>query len=419
MNLLFVSSNFPDAAHRSRGTYNGELCCALTEQHRVQVIAPRTWSETLRSIRQRRPFAAPPTFAAAGIECRYPTFLNTPGVLRRLHGHSMWFSIRDDVIRLNRRGPIDGVLSYWAHPDGETALRAARLLDVPHMVIVGGSDVLLLPQPPGRRNTVVNVLRSSQAVVTVSNGLRQAVINFGVPEERVHTIYQGVDARIFRPNRQQDARSRLGLSGARARLLWVGRMVDVKALHILVEGCVELQLRGTEFELVIVGDGPLRAETATMIENKGLQSRVRFVGAVGHDQLADWYSAADLTVLSSWSEGLPNVLRESLACGTPFVATNVGSIREIADPDCCALVDPGDPIGFADAVVQVLDGDHHLVAAHLRPRTWADCANEITRLLSKLRNARDCESRLELPADDPESTSNSEFSPPQQPASVV
>ena len=98
-------------------------------------------------------------------------------------------------------------------------------------------------------------------------------------------------------------------------------------------------------------------------EARGLSTYVTFVGPKTHDELPDWYRAADLTVLPSRSEGLPNVLRESLACGTPFVASDVGGIREIADRSSSLLVSSEDPASLADAIAQGLDrwdGDRSL-----------------------------------------------------------
>ncbi len=95
------------------------------------------------------------------------------------------------------------------------------------------------------------------------------------------------------------------------------------------------------------------------------------MGPVSHDQLADWYRAADLTVLCSESEGLPNVLRESVACGTPFVSTEVGSIKEIADPDYSELVPKHDAAALARGIETVLSGPHRAAAQNYQPRPGA------------------------------------------------
>src|SRR5664280_316121 len=70
----------------------------------------------------------------------------------------------------------------------------------------------------------------------------------------------------------------------------------------------------------------------------------------------NWYGACDVVALPSYSEGIPNVLREAAACGRPFVATQVGGIPEIADPATSVLVEPGSPEMLADALTDVLSG---------------------------------------------------------------
>ena len=110
-------------------------------------------------------------------------------------------------------------------------------------------------------------------------------------------------------------------------------MVPVKGLDILLQSLALLRSRDLDCHLYLVGDGPLRKQLMVQANVLGLSTRITFVGPKLHEELPAWYRAADLTVLPSRSEGLPNVLRESLACGTPFVASNVGGIVEIADPN--------------------------------------------------------------------------------------
>jgi glycosyltransferase involved in cell wall biosynthesis len=108
---------------------------------------------------------------------------------------------------------------------------------------------------------------------------------------------------------------------------------------------------------------------------------VTFVGYVPHSDLADWYTAADLTVLPSHSEGVPNVLLESIASGTPFVATRVGGIAEIADPVLDRLVAPGDPAALADAIVDALSMPQPAERRALSTRTVADAATQMLEVL--------------------------------------
>lgn len=390
MNLLFLSETFPDAASPAKGTYNAALCRALAVQNRVQVIAPRQWPEALKRRLRKQRTVAPEALTRDGIEVAYPTYWYTPRFGETYYGCWMSRCVRRDVERFQKSAPIDAVLSYWAHPDGEAGLQAARRCGVPSAVIVGGSDVLLLPKRKGRGACVRRVLSESSAVITVSEGLRSAVIELGIDPSRVHTICQGVDRERFHPGDQEAARRRVGLGASGAKtLVWVGRMVDVKRLDVLLDACRLLWQSGMRLSLHLVGDGPLRSSLERQAVESGLEECVHFEGPVGHDLLADWYRAADLAVLSSSSEGLPNVLREAVACGTPFVSTDVGSIREIARPEFSRLVPAGAAGGLATAIREALHPSYKEAARAYQPRSWADCANDVQRLLERLRSEND------------------------------
>ena len=130
----------------------------------------------------------------------------------------------------------------------------------------------------------------------------------------------------------------------------VGRLVPIKGFQHLIASCAVLKTRGRTFDCHILGDGPLRGPLQRQIEHLGLEDCVKLAGPQSQTRLAEWYRAADLTVLSSLSEGVPNVLLESLACGTPFVATSVGGVPEIADRLYDRLVPPASPVAMADAI---------------------------------------------------------------------
>ena len=95
-----------------------------------------------------------------------------------------------------------------------------------------------------------------------------------------------------------------------------------------------LHERGVGFELVLLGDGPLKEAVRAQCVARGISGHVRFVGSKPPEELGAWYRAADRVLLSSHSEGLPNVLREAQACGIPFIATNVGGV---ATDTCSSL----------------------------------------------------------------------------------
>jgi glycosyltransferase involved in cell wall biosynthesis len=372
MRLLLIADNFPSPLEPTRGIFNLGLARALAARHDVRVVAPVSW------LRGRSPRMA----TIEGIEVHHPRYYYTPKVLRRFYGSFLWWSVRGTVLRLLREQRPDAVLGYWAHPDGAVAVRAARLAGVPAVVMVGGSDVLLLARNRVRRRCIGRVLRQADAVVTTSQDLKQKLGDLGVSPERVHVVYRGVDHQRFSPGDRAGARQRLGIPTEGRSLLAVGRLVPVKGFDVLLEACARLRDRGTVFHLYLVGDGPLREKLRAQCDALGLSGTVTLAGLVRHEELADWYRAADLTVLPSRSEGVPNVLRESLACSTPFVASDVGGVAELAAAGGGRLVPPEDPVILADAIAAAL-------AAPARPvisptAGWEESAEALLRVLRPL-----------------------------------
>ncbi|MCA8990578.1 MAG: glycosyltransferase [Planctomycetaceae bacterium] len=381
MRYLFISTTFPDAANPARGTYNSALCRALAERHEVRVISPRMFTEVLLRQTSR---TTPANIRDAGIRAEYPTYWYTPKFWQEYYGDQMWWSVRRLVDRTLKEFQPDAVLSYFAHPDGQVGLQAAQQMGIPSAVIVGGSDVLVLPNHPKRGQIVRRVLHETTRIITVSDGLREKCIELGCAPDAVRTIYQGVETDVFFQADKQAARAERNIPQDAEVLVWVGRMVSIKGLDLLIDAFQRVCAQRPQARLYLLGDGPSRQEVEQQAKRLGIEDKVTCIGSVGHDQIADWYRAADLCVLSSHSEGLPNVLRESLACGTPFVSTDVGSIREIADEKYSLLVQERDPQQFANAIEHGLQENYRDAAASFTPRTWNNCADEVQEMFGEL-----------------------------------
>lgn len=384
MNILFLSLTFPDSISPERGTYNLELCSALARQHHVKVLAPRSWHEWFAIRRAGRRYHPCDATQARGLSVSFPVYWYVPRIKPQMLGQAIWLSIRSEVMRITEGFRPDAVISYWAYPDGDGGLAIARHFEIPSIVIAGGSDVLLLPNEPGRGPAVRRVLTQSRIVTTVSDGLRAATIALGVPDDKVRTIRQGVNPQLFQPGSKAQSRRLLGLHADAKVLVWVGRMVPVKNLDLLVDAMRIALEACPDIVLHLVGDGPSRTALKARVASEGLVDSIRFEGPIGHDRLPDWYRAADAVVLSSASEGLPNVLRESLACGTPFVATDVGDIREIARPEFARLVASGDAPAMAEAIGEILKPQYGHAARTHNPRDWDACAREFSELLDEI-----------------------------------
>lgn len=175
-------------------------------------------------------------------------------------------------------------------------------------------------------------------------------------------IEPGVDTDVFTPDEQ--------LTKDRTRLVFVGRFVPAKNLKLLLEAVSGLADRD-DWELVLVGDGPLRETLEATVERLGLRDRVEFPGYVDNDDIAPYYREANVFVLSSTIEDYPLTLLEAQSAGTPVVASTVGGIPEIVDEGITGLLfESGDVDGLREALRRLLDEPERRqeMARHARER---------------------------------------------------
>ena len=386
MRLLFLSNVHPNPLAPGKGTFNGALIRALGQQHDVHVVCPVSWVDQLRArqtVLPSTPILLQPTVTAS-----YPIFWYPPKMLRAQYDRFLELSIQRRVERDLKTFRPDAVLSYWAHPDGAVALRIARRLGVPAISMVGGSDVLLIGKKCARRTAILNTLVKSDAVIAVSSDIAQQVVADGVDSKRVFVVRRGVDENVFCPGDRNAARRRLGLPLDAQILVGVGRLVPVKDWPALVTACGHLQQQGQGVRCYLLGDGAGRPALERQINELGLRGNFELRGGQSQAVLADWYRAADLVVLPSLSEGIPNVLLEAIACGAAFVATNVGGIPEIADPEFDQLVSPAEPIRLADAIQERL-GLKWVQSRHrAKPQSWQDSAEKVVDIIQSCRRTR-------------------------------
>lgn len=217
------------------------------------------------------------------------------------------------------------------------------------------------------------VLRRFDAVVAVSRALAEAAVRDGVPQDRVHLLPNAWTDDADSADRVS-ARRALGLTPDGFVVGWVGRLIRVKGGDIFLKALA--MLSDLPLSAAIVGDGPERAALESQAASLGLRERVKFVGQVAN--AAPLFSAFDLFVLSSRSEGSPITLFEAMAAGIPIVASSVGGVPDVLSETEGRLVPPGDPIALSQAIRAVHSdvGEAEQRAAEARRRLTSDFALE-------------------------------------------
>lgn len=387
MRILFFSYAYPNAAQPTLGTFNRSLLEALVRQHQVRVVAPVSFVETLKHRINGQQVFDPSFQAIPGVAADYVPFYYPPKILRDRFDDFLWWSVRSRLTRVLREFRPDVMLSYWAHPDGAVAVRAGREHRIPVVTMVGGSDVLLLGRSGRRRDAILQALRDADAVVAVSRHIADTLTSDGLPANKLHVVKRGIDGHVFQPGDRLEARRELGLPLRRFTLVSVGRCVPVKGHTHLLAACARLHREGHSFGCYLLGDGPLRGQLQREIEQYRLQTCVELRGPQPQSELAKWYRAANVTVLPSLSEGIPNVLLESLAANTPLIASNVGGIPEIADERFDDLIPAANSGALAEAMRRRLRNERSVPDAGVRrfqPQSWEDSAQSLCDVFAKL-----------------------------------
>jgi glycosyltransferase involved in cell wall biosynthesis len=200
-----------------------------------------------------------------------------------------------------------------------------------------------------------------------------------------------VDPERFRAHDREEARRALGLDLQERIVLCVGHLVVRKGFQHVVRALPRVLAARPETRLVIVGakgeEGDFSRQLHRTIAECGLAERVSLPGAVPNENLALWYSAADVFCLASEKEGRANVLLEALACGTPIVATGVWGTPEIVcDESLGILVERTDPETLGRALLAALERewDRERLVSHARGFSWDAAAELVERALAGL-----------------------------------
>jgi len=389
MRVLVLSSTFPSSSQPTRGVFVRERIRRLGKRCEVVVVAPVPWFPLNRWIRRERA-TVPAVEHQEGLTVYHPRFFSVPRYAKFLDGAFYYLSLLAFTRRLRRTFPFEVIDAHFAFPDGLAATLLARTFSCPLVVTLRGTIVRLsgyrLHRPQLRW-----VLRRADRVTAVSESLAGVAVGLGLPRERVRVIPNGVDTRTFMPMDRVQARRLAGLPEHRKILLTVAGIYEGKGQHSVVEILPALREKYPDLLYVMVGNSrpgeQYRRRLTEAIWRLGLKDHVLVAGPRPHADLARWFSAADVSVLATQSEGWPNVLLESLACGTPAVATRVGGTSEIVrDGQDGILVPFGDAPALGRALDRALDTPRDRAALVKRARAF-DWTDSVESALDELNQA--------------------------------
>lgn len=364
--IVMVTSSYPRVPGDSVGTFMDPIAKSLAARgHDVHVVAP--WHPLVQrgpeedGVRFHFYRYAPLRWLnvfghaeamRADVSLRLAAVLATPFAL------AQGWRVTRTIARRYRATMLHG---HWVVPGGITA--AVAVPSMPLVISLHGSDVYVAEKLAPARLAARTAFARAGAITACSDDLARRAIAIGADASRVGVVPYGVDAARFRPDARLrgETRASLGVGGEAALVFTAGRLVRKKGFEYLVDALAS-NCGARPVVAAIAGEGDLGRELRERARTAGVADRIRFLGTLTQDEVARHLSAADVVVVPSVRDdagnvdGLPNVVLEALASGTPVVTTTAGGIGSVVTHGQTGLIVPErDARAIAESIAALAD----------------------------------------------------------------
>lgn len=230
------------------------------------------------------------------------------------------------ALRMQKKESYDVCLVFFGIPSGPIGYILKKFYKLPYIIRFGGGDI---PGTQARFTKIYKLLgpaiktiwKNADALIANSQGLKDRALNFYANKD-FDIICNGVNTDIFYPNEREKAEEFC--------ILFVSRLIERKGLQFFIPQLQKIQKNiNRNIRLIIVGNGPYREELEKLVKEYGAEKLVRFEGQKNRDELLLYYQSADVFILPSKWEGMPNVVLEAMACGLPIVMTPCEGSKEL------------------------------------------------------------------------------------------
>ena len=382
MRVLSFSYCFPNHANPSWGMFVYQRLAALAKQEELQVCSSVPWFPALTN---RRGYPGPAKESWNGLTVHRPRFFYFPGVFKNQDARLYALGLRRWLRGLCIDWRPDVLDAHFVWPDGVGVASLAKELKIPYVITLRGKLYECLPIPSQHRQCAAT-LRDASAVISNSSLMANEARKLGASVDHLVVIPNGIDHEQFHPKDKLTCRRELDLPLNGRIIVTVAHLGHRKGHNEVIRALADLP---DDVRLVIVGgsaQGGTPAKLRAIASEVGIEDRLILPGPQPYEKVPIYFSAADASVLASYREGCPNAVLESLACGTPVVASDVGAVRDILPvPDVGRIVRPQEIGPLRDALEDVLgrEWDPEQVVQDSGVKSWDEVAQEVQKVLRK------------------------------------
>lgn len=238
-----------------------------------------------------------------------------------------------DIVKIFTKFKPDVIHSIYTTPSTIMGI-LGKFFKIPTILHGRGTDMNYLPYFKLKRNIILRLaLKINNIVLTVSKSMRSYCLKFKIPEKKIIKLYDGVNFSKFNPDGKEFYKE-----FNKFNILHIGRFSEEKCHKMIIKVCKLLKDDGFDFQLTLIGIGPLKNQIKNMVKAYHLNKLVKFAGWVDHDKIPEFMKNADLFILPSSIEGLPISVLEAMSMSLPLVLTNVGGMPELAQKFGCILI---------------------------------------------------------------------------------
>ena len=372
--IVIITNLYPLPWQPTRATFNFQQFSLLAEAYDVHILVPVAFPDWFKHRHQA---------VSNNAKVKIVPYFYLPKVGRRFYSTLMYYSLRLTAWSWLAKIKPHKILASWAFPDGIAAQKLARKLSCDFYLKVHGSDINMHATFPARAKQITRMANQANGILSVSQDLANKMENMGVESKRIQVIYNGVNLEKFSPLHASN-------KDTAPYVLFIGNLKKEKGVVELLQAFALIHQQFPTLVLKYVGGGAMLAELQSLAKHANLLDKIEFAGVKPHEQLPSILANARILALPSYNEGVPNVVLEAMASGTPVVASNVGGIPEVVNGETGLLATTISADAIAAQLTAALNRkwDKAAIRAHAEQFSWHKNLTQLTALLSNHNEAR-------------------------------